>query len=158
MRPPDFEVGSLESSVSINVAFGMVDHQILLEHLETSCGIKGLPLLWLASYLSDHTHTIISGDSKIPWVPVLLGVPQGSVLGPLLFTLCTADILSLFPKHSASGHLFADDVQAYVHGPPSSQLLAFKIDDLSHELRLWMSSNRLSLNSSKSQLIYGVAP
>jgi len=52
-----------------------------------------------------------------------------------------------FPKHSASGHLFADDVQAYVHGPPSQLLLASKIEDLSHELHLWMSSNRLSLNS-----------
>jgi len=133
----------------------MADHQILLERLETSCGIKGIPLLWLTSYLSDRTHTIISGDSRTPWVPVLLGVPQGSVLGPLLFILYIADILSFFPKHSTSGHLFADDVQAYVHGPPSPQLLlASKIDDLSHELHICMPSNKLSLNSSKTQLIW----
>ena len=127
----------------VSAAFDVVDHQILLGRLETSCGIKGLLLLWL-TFL---TALIISGDSRTPWVPV-------SVLGPLLFILYTADILSLSPKHSASVHLFADDVQAYVHFPPSQLLLASKIDDLSYELHLWISYNRLSLNSSKTQLIW----
>src|SRR6218665_3499797 len=98
---------------------------------------------------------IVSGESRTSWVPILLGVPQGSMLGPLLFILYTADIPTLFSKYSATGHLFADDVQAYVHGPPSSQLvLASKIELLSNELNSWMSSNRVSLNSAKTQLIW----
>src|SRR6218665_2623550 len=65
----------------------------------------------------------------------------------------------LFSKYSATGHLFADDVQAYVHGPPSSQLLlASKIELLSNDLNSWMSSNRLSLNSAKTQLIWFGTP
>jgi hypothetical protein len=137
----------------------MVDHEILLQRLETSCGLKGSSLLWLRSYLSDRTQMIISGDSRTQWVPVLLGVPQGSVLGPLLFILYTSGIPSLFPNHAANGHVFADDVQAYVHGPPSAQLLlASHIDALSQDLHLWMSSNRLSLNSSKTQLIWFGTP
>src|SRR5688572_24456635 len=90
----------------------MVDHEILLQRLETSCGLKGSPLLWLRTYLSDRTQMIISGDSRTQWVPVELGFPQGSVLGPppLLFILYTAGIPSLFPNHSGIGHLFADDV------------------------------------------------
>ena len=143
----------------VSSAFDMVDHEILLQRLETSCGLKGSPLLWLRSYLSDRTQMIISGDSRTQWVPVKLGVPQGSVLGPLLFILYTAGIPSLFPNHSAIGHLFADDVQAYVCGPPSAQLLlASHIDALSQDLHLWMSSNRLSLNSSKTQLIWFGTP
>jgi len=139
----------------ISAAFDMVDHDILLTRLETACGLKGAPLLWLRSYLSDRTQQIISGNSRSHWVPVIFGVPQGSVLGPLLFILYTADIPSLFPIHSATGHLFADDTQAYVHGPPSAQLqLAGCIDALTRDLDLWMSSNRLSLNSSKTQLIW----
>jgi len=64
-----------------------------------------------------------------------------------------SSIPTLFSKYSATGHLFADKVQAYVHGPPSSQLLASKIELLSNDLNSWMSSNRLSLNSAKTQLI-----
>ena len=60
--------------------------------------------------------------TRSSWVHVQFGVPQGSVLGPLLYILFTADISRLFDKYSASGHLYADDVQAYVHGPPSQFL------------------------------------
>src|SRR6218665_1554989 len=53
----------------------------------------------------------------------------------------------LFPKYSASGHLYADDVQAYVHGPPSQFLdITSSIASIAADLDSWMSSNRLSLN------------
>ena len=146
---------SLLALFDVSAAFDMVDHKILLQRLESSYGIKGVPLLWLQSYLSGRTQMVIAGNSRSNWVPVYLGVPQGSVLGPLLFILYTADVTSLFPSHSATGHLFADDVQAYVHGSPSTQLiLVRRIEALSHDLHLWMSSNRLSLNSNKTQLIW----
>src|SRR6218665_2274807 len=100
-----------------------------------------------------YTQTIISDDSRTPWVPVFLDVNKGSVLGPLLFILYTADTISKAYGHWTS---FSDDVhivQAYVHNPPSQLLLVSRIDDLSHELHLGMSSNRLSLDSSKTQLL-----
>ena len=98
---------------------------------------------------------VICGYSRTPWVLVNYGVPQGSVLGPLLYLLYTADIAAIFSKHSSTGHLYADDVQVLVHGPPSAQLaLTGRIDALSRDLHLWMSSNRLSLNPNKTQLIW----
>src|SRR6218665_2217958 len=66
---------------------------------------------------------------------------------------------SIFSKHSSSGHLYADDVQAIVHGPPSDQLaLTGCIDALSQDLHLWMSSNRLSLNPNKTQFVWFGTP
>ena len=66
----------------------------------------------------------------------------------LFLILCTADIPTLFPRYVATGGLFSDDVQEYVHGPPSSQLLlASKIDLFSKELNIWMSSRRHSATS-----------
>src|SRR6218665_4053850 len=85
---------------------------------------------------------IVSGESRTSWVPIFLGVPQGCVLGPLLFILYTADIPTLFSKYSASGHLFADDVQAYVHGSPFSQLLLASKIELLGRMKHWPSPSK----------------
>src|SRR6218665_940918 len=102
----------------------------------------------------------LSSESRTFWIPIMLGVPQGSVLGPFLFILYTADIPTLFHRHSATGQLFADDVQAYVHGLSSYQLLHARkiIVQLSKELNIWMSSNRLTPNLFKTQLIWFGTP
>src|SRR6218665_351145 len=82
---------------------------------------------------------------------VLLIMPKVELA---LYILFTADISRLFAKYSASGHFYADDVQAYVHGPPSQFLDTSSIASLAADLDSWMSSNRLSLNPSKTQLIW----
>ena len=66
----------------MSVALEMVDHEILLQRLETSRGLEGPPLLWLRSYLSDRSEMITSGNFGTPWVPVPSDIPLGSVLGP----------------------------------------------------------------------------
>lgn len=65
----------------------------------------------------------VSVHSRTKWDPIVLGVPRGFVLRPLLFLLFTADSTKLIPSHSDTGHIFADDVQAYVQELPSAQLI-----------------------------------
>src|SRR6218665_2847681 len=134
---------------------------ILLQPLDTSCGSRGNPLLWLKSYLSGHTQMVICGDTiEIlgSWSNMEFRRVQSLVLSFTCY-IKPADIPAIFSKHSSSGHLYADDVQAFVHGPPSDQLaLTGRIDVLSQDLHLWMASNRLSLNLNKTQFIWFGTP
>ena len=66
---------SLLAFFDVSAAFDMVDHQILLQRLETSCGISSLPRLWIKSDLSDRTQMIVSGESRTSRVPNLVGCP-----------------------------------------------------------------------------------
>jgi hypothetical protein len=146
---------SLLALFDVSAAFDMVDHDLLLQRLSISFGLSGGSLKWFRSYLSGRTQMVVLGDNRTQWVSVDLGVPQGSVLGPILYILFTADITSVLAKHSSTGHLYADDIQALVHGPSTDQvLLVTRIQSLCIDLHDWMLSNRLCLNPSKTQLIW----
>src|SRR5688572_11687420 len=139
----------------VSSAFDSVDHCILLKRLAVSFGLTGKPLDWLSSFLTGRTNCAVVGSSRSRWVPAPFGVPQGSVLGPLLYILYTADISSLLRSSGLLHQLYADDIQAYVHcraadAVASVGLMCRAIDALSG----WMASNRLLLNPSKTQFIW----
>ena len=86
---------------------------------------------------------------------LLTYLPQGSVLGPILFILYVAGAINIADKHGFAAHSYADDLQIYDHSPQSScSSLVVRMSNCVAEINEWMGSNRLKLNPSKTELIW----
>ena len=139
----------------VSAAFDSVDHDLLLRRLSITFGIRDLPLLWITSYLSERSTSTVFHTSRSPWRPAPFGLPQGSVLGPLLYILFTADVESLLASCSLMSHSYADDIQSYTHCSASQAASAVRsMSCATDSLSAWMSSNRLRLNPTKTQYIW----
>ena len=129
-------------------AFDTVDHSILLKKLE-KIGIRGPVLDWFKSYLTDRHQSVICNNSKSNPRTMLFGVPQGSVLGPLLFLLYINDLSLNSTFHHT---LFADDTCLFLSHKNSDTLEELVNLELKN-ITDWLIANKLTLNISKSNFI-----
>ena len=138
--------------LNVSAAFDSVDHNILLQRLRTSFGLGGRVLEWLESFVRGRSQSVHIDNLQSEWRVISTGVPQGSVLGPLLYVLFTADVLQIVARAGAGVQQYADDTQAYRHCKANEATEAVRrLQSTLSEIRDWMSSNRLKLNPSKTQ-------
>ena len=143
--------------LDLSTAFDTVEHSVLLSHLSNSFGIRDTAQRWFRSYLSDRSQRV-SLDGKVSnKFQLTHAVPQGSCLGPLLFTLYVTKLFDIIKGHLPHVHTYADDMQLYLAFKPDSAanaLYAVNAMELCiHDLRTWMLHDKLQLNDSKTKFI-----
>ena len=136
-------------------AFDTIDHCTLLNRLENSFGATGLALSWIRSYLSNRSQCVAMGTSQSNFVPLNTGVPQGSVLGPLLFSLYTSPVGQLISSYGISHQQYADDTQLFISIPPAAPTPTVQLmEQCLVQLHHWFCVNGLALNPVKSEAIW----
>ena len=143
-------------SLDLSSAFDTVDHDRLLSILEVKYHIKGLALQWFKSYLSQRSFCVkVEKEISSP-CELNHGVPQGSILGPVLFALYISDIYDIVEYHGLSVHFYADDTQFYVGFDPNTETSTTfsKIRNCLTDIKTWMSRNFLKLNFEKTDVIF----
>ena len=132
-----------------------VDHSILLSRLSISYGISGSAFDWMRSFIVGRTQTVHCGGSVSRRAELRSGIAQGSVLGPILYVLYTADVQKLVESFGFRVHLYADDTQFHDSCKSTdAAVLAARAMRVIEAVRGWMSSNRLRLNADKTQFIW----
>ena len=137
--------------VDFQKAFDTVNHDILIRKLE-HYGIRGTPNNWFKSYLTDRKQYVTLDGTNSDHALIKHGVPQGSVLGPLLFLIYINDLHQCI-KYSTTRH-FADDTNLIHILNKSFPNRTRKINTDLRCLNHWLLANKISLNSTKTELIY----
>ena len=147
----NLDKGSLSCGVFVDLqkAFDTVDHSILVRKL-SHYGIKGTALKWFKSYLTNRTQFVQVNNVSSDTNPIKYGVPQGSVLGPILFIMFINDLHHAIPNSTV--HHFADDTNLLL----SNKSLKKLTQNINHDLTClceWLRSNKVALNVDKTEAI-----
>ena len=133
-----------------------VDHSVLLSRLSRDFGFKGHALSWLSSYLTNRTFSVVIDNERSDLFLLLHGVPQGSLLGPLLFILYTKELSNIAIKHGLKIQIYADDTTLYINFLPLLERnRAFaSINNCLDEIKLFLTQSFLKLNASKTMTTF----
>ncbi len=140
--------------LDLSAAFDTVDYAVLLERLEKRLGVTGQVLDWIKSYLIGRRQCVKINGETSEEIELECGVPQGSVLGPILFLIYTLPLGDVLRKHNTKFHMYADDKQIYI---------SFKTVDLDENVQRlkyclsdvdkWLDANHLKKNGDKTEFL-----
>ena len=136
--------------LNFSSTFDTIDHAILHRRLSSSYGITGKALEWFKSYLKDRTQSVAIGDSPSDRAILKWGVTQGSVAGPLLFTLYCAPLQDVITSHGVGTNVYADDTQLFLTFDPEDRDEALhRIEKCIEDVKRWAVEINLFLTTLK---------
>ena len=142
-------------SLDLSAAFDTIDHPTLLSRLETGFGVSGSALNWICSYLVDRVQRVVVGQAKCEGTSLSTGVPQGSVLGPLLFSTFTSPVGHIISSIGIHHQQYADDTQIFISLTSSDQFMSVaRLERCLSRLHEWFCVNGLALNPDQSEAIW----
>ena len=125
--------------------------------MRTDFGLTSQVLKWIVSYLTNRSFSVNIRKEHSNWQWLNYGVPQGSLLGPILFILYTKDNTKIANKHKLSIHMYADDTQLYIGFqaivPSNVAITESTIHECLDEIKQWMKENYLKINAGKTKFI-----
>ena len=143
--------------LDLSAAFDTIDHHILLNRLQQDFGICNTALAWMCSYLADRKQSVLINESTSSPRNLSVGVPQGSVMGPILFLLYIAPLARLIDRHGILRHGYADDTQLYCRLPMrnATEITAaiLRMNACISDVRCWMIRNKLKINDGKTEAL-----
>jgi Reverse transcriptase (RNA-dependent DNA polymerase) len=144
---------SLLLTLDLTAAFDTIDHSKMLKRLATDFGFTGSTLNWLESYLINRCMYVKVGSTAGTTNICNSGVPQGSVLGPLLFSVYTSPISRVISSFNIQHHNYADDTTLYIKLQPNRASFNSNLEQCTGALTAWFLENGMQLNPSKSEAI-----
>ena len=135
--------------IDLSKAFDSIHHTLLLKKLNAYGGC-GRELAWFTNYLQGRKYRVVMVEVRSEWCNLTRGVPQGSILGPLLFTLFINDLPNVVEKCTVI--LYADDTTIYTSDSDPKCVSTRLKEDLSRIVK-WIRDNGLKMNIAKTQLM-----
>ena len=143
--------------LDLTSAFDTVEHEILLDRLRSTVGLRGKVLSWFESYFDGRSQKVsINGTLSKPF-DLMCGVLQGSCLGPLFFTIYVSKLFQILKHHLPSVHTYADDTQLYLSFKQSDTFSEVKAVSAMQkcicDVRAWMREDQLMFNDDKTEFL-----
>ena len=145
---------SVLALIDFSSAFDTIDNPILVHRLHTDFGFTDTVLQWFSSYQTDRTHYVSLSNHCSTFTHVHSGVPQGSVLGPMLFSMYVRPLSAIIDSHSIIHHSFYDDLQLQMSAPPDRiSVLLHSMQSCISDVNAWATANMPKLDDNKTDLM-----
>ena len=145
--------------LDLSAAFDTIDHEVMLNRLKSCIGVSGKALEWFRSYLSNRYQSVLIDGVESDLLRLLFGVPQGSVLGPILFIIYMSPLGKILKSMGVQYHFYADDTQIYVSfDVDDTEAAVEKVERAVCVIKDWMTKNFLCLNDDKTEVLLFASP